>query len=215
MHVPVSLLLCAIALLPLRQVAEPAATPATSVPAQDPGPVYRNEALRLSYQYPAGYVDASALVGPALQASMSGEGQASAQCVTSPFSRMAAPPHPMALVLLLRADAGCLKKRFDEHSLNEFAAGEAKGIAASGARASFGQPAGFKVGSHPASSVRGDFTLPTGQVLQAEVVCVLDKPDVVCWQFLAADAASLAVLATFPVTFDGGTPAALTTPAAH
>ncbi len=166
---------------------------------------YRNEVLHLSYSVPSNYTDASALVGPAFQASVgqnASVGTAS-NCVTLPFSRMASEKAQISFVLLVRADATCLKKKFTAQSVTDLAQGEAQGIAASGAKSQFGQPVPFELAKRPASLMQGSFTLPTGQLMQSLVVCVLDQPDIACWQFLSNTTAGLATMREFPVTFDG------------
>lgn len=172
---------------------------------------YHNDTLRLSYSYPANYADASSMVGPAFEASMSNDPAAvtAARCISLPFSRMSADGGQMAMVVLVRADSGCLKKKFNAGSLGEFTQGEARGLAASGAKTSFGQPVSFEVGTRPAELIRGSFTLPTGQTMDAMVVCVLDQPDVVCWQFLSSSADALKTMSAFPVSFEGGPSAPL------
>lgn len=166
---------------------------------------YRNDTLHLSYSYPKEYVDASSFVGPAFEATMGGNATAAAaaRCITLPFSRMGSAQDQMSIVLILHADAACLKKKFTAGSVTDLAQGEAKGIAASGAKTSFGQPVNFELASRPASLVQGSFVLPTGQAMQAMVVCVLDQPDIACWQFLSNKPAGISAMSTFPVTFDG------------
>ena len=196
----------------LSAAAQTGAAPATA-PAGDMS-TYRDDALRLSYSYPKNYVDASALVGPAFQATV-GQNTAAAplvRCISLPFSRMGTAKDQMSLVLLLHADAGCLKKKFTASSVTELAQGEAQGIAASGAKTSFAPPINFEIARRPASLVQGSFTLPTGQSMQAKVVCVLDQPDIACWQFLSNNATGIGTMSTFPVTFDGSPATALTPP---
>lgn len=165
---------------------------------------YRNDDLHLSYSYPSSYADASAVVGPAFQASLSGDptSASAARCITLPFSRMETGTGQVGILLLIRADAGCLKKKFTAKSLAEFTQGEAQGLAAAGAKTTFGQPQSFEIASHPAALLQGTFTLPAGQPMQALVVCVLDQPDIVCWQFLATSADHIRTMSAFPVTFD-------------
>lgn len=168
--------------------------------------VYRNDALHLSYTYPATFTDAAAVVGPALQASLSDDPTSAdaARCVTLPFSRMqtGTTPGQISIVILVHADAACLKKKFNAKSLAEFTEGEAQGLTAAGAKTTFGQPIAYQVATRPAALLRGTFTLPAGQPMHAVVSCVLDQPDVVCWQFLASSAESLHSMIAFPVTFD-------------
>lgn len=196
----------------LSATAQTGTTPPTA--AADDMSSYRDEALRLSYSYPKNFVDATAIVGPAFQATV-GQNPAAAplvKCISLPFSRMGAGKDQMSLVLLLHADAGCLKKKFNANSVAELAQGEAKGIAASGAKTNFDQPVNFEVASRPASVVRGSFVLPTGQTMQATVVCVLDQPDIACWQFLSNNPAGITTMSAFPVTFDGSPAASLVPP---
>ena len=187
-------------------------------PPTEPGmTAVRNDALRLSYRVPANFVDATALVGPALQASLSGsalEGDA-ARCISLPLARMAAggAQGGLAMVLLVRADGVCFKKRFDAKSVAELTEGEVKGVTASGAKAQFGEVRSFTVAGRPASALDGSFALPTGQRMQARVVCVLDQPDIACWQFLAGSTAEVSTLSGFPVSFDGSASTPLTPPA--
>ncbi len=174
---------------------------------------YRNEALHLNYSYPASYTDASAVVGPAFQASLSqapGEaaakkGKDATRCVTLPFSVMNS-SNGLAIVLLVRADAGCLKKTFTAAELPAFTQGEVQGLTASGARTQFGEPVAFTTEGHAAELLRGTFQLPAGESLQAMVACVLLKPDVVCWQFLASTESNLRAMGAFPVSLDGAAP---------
>ena len=206
---PALLLLASVLPATAQTATAPATTPAAGMS------TYRDDALRLSYNYPKDYVDASSMVGPAFQATV-GQNAATAplvRCVSLPFSRMGSANDQMSLLLLLHADAGCLKRKFTANSVAELAEGEAKGIAASGAKkTSFGQPVNFEIASRPASRVQGSFTLPTGQAMQAMVVCVLDQPDIACWQFLSNTTAGIANMSRFPVTFDGS-PAAPLVPA--
>ena len=172
---------------------------------------YRSDVLHLSYRYPANYTDASEMVGPAFQASMSHEdtgGKDASRCLTLPFSAMDA-SGGLAVVILVRADAGCLKKNFTAAQLPEFAQGEVQGLSASGARTQFGQPVAFSTAGHPAELLRGTFELPTGQMLHAMVACVLLKPDVACWQFLGSSEERLNTMGAFPVSFDGAAAAPL------
>ena len=173
---------------------------------------YHNDTLHLSYSYPAAYTDASSMVGPAFEASLSHGslgGKDSTRCVTLPFSAMDANAGGLAVVLLVRADAGCLKKNFTPGQLPEFTQGEVQGLVASGARTQFDQPVAFTTGDHAAELLRGTFELPTGQALHAMVVCILLKPDVACWQFLGSSDERLNAMSTFPVSVDGKPPMAL------
>ena len=166
---------------------------------------FRDDTLHLTYSYPSNYADASAMVGPAFQASMNTDPAAAGQarCISLPFSRAQPAKGQIGILLLVRADAACLKKKFNAHSVEELAAGEAQGLAAAGAKTSFGQPIAFEIAGRPASSLEGSFVLPTGVSLQARVVCVLDRPDIACWQFLASTPEMLRTMGHFPVTFDG------------
>lgn len=172
---------------------------------------YHNDALRLDYAYPKTYIDATAIVAPAFEASINGNAAvaSTAKCITLPFSRMAADGGQANIIILLRAEAACLKKKFNAQSVAELAAGEAQGIAASGAKTNFGKAVNFEIDHHPASRLQGSFTLPTGQTMQSMVVCALDEPDIVCWQFLSSTTAGLATMSGFPVTFAGGQPTSL------
>ncbi len=185
----------------------PRQVPAAASPAAADGlSSYRNDVLHLSYRYPSSYTDASAIVGPAFQASLSNDPTATAlasKCITLPFSRSNLGNGQVAFVLLIRADAGCLKKKFDAASLPEFTQGEATGLTSSGAKTDFGKPVSFQTGGHPATMLKGSFVLPTGQALNAMIVCVLTQPDVACWQFLSGAPETLSTMAAFPVTFDG------------
>ncbi len=178
--------------------------------------VFHSDVLHLTYQYPADFVEAGPLVGAAFQASLSSNAATAGdagKCINLPFSRMRTGEGAFALVLLVRVDAGCLKKTFTADSLAELTRGEAQGLAAAGAKTNMGEPVRFEVGGHPASTAEGTFTLPTGQALYGRIVCVLDKPDVACWQFLSKTAAALEEMRKFPVAFDGGAPAPLVPPA--
>ena len=172
---------------------------------------YRNEGLHVSYSYPATYTDASAMAGPALEASMNHDehgGKDLTRCVTLPFSAMSS-ANGLAVVLLVRADAGCLKKSFTVAQLPEFTRGEVQGLSASGAKTQFGEPVAFTAGGHPAEFLQGTFSLPTGGALNAMVACVLLKPDVACWQFIASSPENLRTMGAFPVSLDGGAAAPL------
>lgn len=170
---------------------------------------YHNDTLHLSYAYPSDYIDATQMVGPAFQASMGGADEAAVRCISLPFSRMQAGTGNIGMLMLVRADAGCLKKKFTDKSVSEIAQGEAQGLAASGAKTNFGKPVTFQVANRPAAMLQGSFTLPTGQGMQAMVVCVLDEPDMACWQFLSNSTQGLSKMASFPVTFDGASPTPL------
>ena len=166
---------------------------------------YRNEALHLSYTYPSSYTDASSLVGTALQTGLSQEGNSKdlSRCLTVPFSAMEAGGGGLAVVLLGRADAACMKKNFKAADLPDFTQNEVQGLVASGARTQFGQPLAFTADGRAAELLRGTFELPTGQALHAMVVCILLKPDVACWQFLGSTAEKVSAMAAFPVSVDG------------
>ncbi len=188
------------------------ATPQTQTvvpqaPATNPGSTstFRSDALHLSYAYPTGFKDATTMAAIAFQVSLSGDPTygSQAKCISLPFARMSPSTQDFGMVILIRADAGCLKKKFNAGSVEEFAKGEAQGLAFVGAKTSFGPPVAFELAARPATLEEGSFTLPTGQNLQAMVVCVLDQPDIACWQFLAASADRLHSLAALPVTFDG------------
>lgn len=176
---------------------------------------YHNDVLRLSYSYPSNYLDATSMVAPAFEASVSQDPAAAtaAKCISLPFSRMAPANAGMGILMLIRADSSCLKKKFTASSVAELAQGEAQGLSAAGAKTNFGKPVTFQVASRPAALLQGSFTLPTGQSMQAMVVCVLDQPDIACWQFLSNTAPALSNMSTFPVTFDGS-PATPLVPAA-
>lgn len=176
---------------------------------------FHDDTLHLSYTYPSSFVDASAMVTPALEASVGHDPNAAAEarCISLPFSRMASERDKVSMVILLRADASCLKRKFDAKSVTDLTKGEAQGLSAIGAKPSFGPPVSFQVANRPAAVLQGSFTLPTGQAMQAMVVCVLDQPDIACWQFLANNAASLSTMSSLPVTFDGS-PATPLVPAA-
>lgn len=189
----------------------------TPAPESAPGMVaLHNQALRLTYSVPSNYVDAAALVGPALQASLGGGtvDADAARCLSLPVARMAPPQgqQGISMVLLVRADGGCFKKRFDAKSVAELTEGEARGVTASGAKAHFGEVRSFTLAGRAASILGGSFALPTGQTLQTRVLCILDQPDIACWQFLASEAAALDTMSHFPVTFEGGEATPLTPP---
>lgn len=173
----------------------PAAAPASGMT------TYRNDALRLSYSYPSRFVDASALVGTAMQVGLPNTPEA--KCFTVPFARMGIGKQQAGVMLLARAEAACMKKKFTAQSVIDFTKDEAKGLTAAGAKPSFSDPRQVQVAGRPASMMKGSFALPNGQLMQTMVVCVLDEPDVACWQFLSNSPAELATMANFPVTFDG------------
>ena len=187
--------------------------PSTAVPTDAPPTTttYRDDVLHLTYTYPAAYVDASAMVTPAFQASMSGDPAQSAQaaCLSLPLSRMNAGNNGMGMLILVHANAACLKKKFNAKSVIEATQDEARGLAASGAKVNFGQPIPYDVATHPAALLLGSFTLPTGQNMQAMIACVLDQPDIACWQFLATTTDRLRTMSAFPVTFDATPPTPL------
>ena len=175
---------------------------------------YRSDVLRLAYSYPSIYNDASATVGPAFEASMShvdGSAADATRCVTLPFSAMNT-DHGLAVLLLLRSDAGCAKKKYTASELPVFTEGEVQGLSASGGHPQFNAPVSFTTGGHPAQVLQGSFTLPTGQAMRAMVTCVLLQPDIACFQFLGSSDDNLRTMAAFPVSFDGG-PAAPLLPA--
>lgn len=201
------------------QAAAPGTTaklPDAPASSSSPMQTYRSDVLHLSYSYPAGYTDASAVVGAAFQASL-GEmplgGKDATHCITLPFSVMSTAGGQLSIVLLVRADAGCLKRTFTAEQLPEFTQGEVQGLSASGAKPQFGEPVSFTVAGHPAQQLKGSFALPTGESMHAMVTCVLLKPDVACWQFLGNNDESLRTMSTFPVHFDGGSSASFTAPA--
>lgn len=177
---------------------------------------YHNDTLHLSYSYPSRYIDASPLVKPAFEASLNQNAATAptAKCISLPFSRMGSGKDQMGILLIVRADAACLKKKFTAASVTELAEGEAQGIAASGAKVDFGEPVNFQLADRPASMLQGGFTLPTGQTMQARVICVLAQPDIACWQFLSGNTAGIKAMSSFPVTFEGSPAVPLTPPAA-
>lgn len=179
---------------------------------------YSNDTLHLRYSYPASFTDASAVVSAAFKASV-GEspigGKDDAHCITLPFSVMSTAGGQLSILLLVRADAGCLKRNFTPEQLPEFTQGEVRGLSASGAKPQFGEPVRFVVGGHAAEQLQGSFALPTGDSMHAMVTCVLLKPDVVCWQLLGNNEESLRNMRDFPVSFDNGAPVTLVPPAAE
>ncbi len=187
------------------------AAPSPSTAAQTKS--YTDQKLHLRYDYPGSYNDASAMVGPAFEASVSHAAQGSKdemRCVSLPFSAMDNTGGGLSLVLLVRVDAGCLKKTFTPELLPDFTRGEVQGLAASGAHTQFGEPVPFTTaGGHAADLIRGTFELPTGQSLHAMVACVLVKPDVACWQFLGSSEDKVRAMSVFPVSLDGGAAAPL------
>ena len=179
--------------------------------------VYSNDTLHLRYSYPASFTDASAVVSAAFRASVDenvGGGKDAARCLTLPFSVIDTAGGQLSILLLVRADAACLKRTFTPEQLPEFTAGEVRGLSASGAKPQFGEHVNFAVGGHAAEQMEGTFALPTGDSMHAMVTCVLLKPDVVCWQFLANNEAGLRTMSGFPVTFGYGAPATLVAPPA-
>ena len=124
------------------------------------------------------------------------------RCITLPFSAINT-ENGLAIVLLVRADAGCAKKNFTVSELPVFTQGEVQGLQASGGHPQFSEPVSFTTGGHPAQMLRGSFTLPTGQALRAMVTCVLLKPDIACFQFLGSSDENLRTMAAFPVSFEG------------
>lgn len=180
-----------------------AAAPSTASGAMT---TYHSDVLHLSYSYPSKYNDASAVVGPAFEASMNhAEGSAAdaTRCITLPFSAMNI-ENGLSIVLLLRSDAGCAKKTYTASDLPVFTQGEVQGLSASGGHPQFGEPVSLAVSGHPAQMLRGSFTLPTGQSMRAMVTCVLLKPDIACFQFLGSSDENLHTMAAFPVSLDGG-----------
>ncbi len=197
--------------------AQGTAPPQSSAPAPATK-TYHDDALHLSYIYPAGFSDASAIVGAAFKASLSESpvgGKDTARCVTLPFSAMSTAGGQLAIVLLVRADSACLKRTFTADQLPEFTQGEVKGLSASGAKPQFGEPVRFESSGHAVEQMQGTFALPTGDSMHAMVTCVLLKPDVACWQLLGNSAESLRTMSAFPVTLDGGTTLSLTAPGAR
>lgn len=191
--------------------AQSSAPPSAATGAAEAGS-YHDNSLHLSYSVPGSYVDASAIVGPAFQASLGRQSApAATKCISIPFSRMAADGETN-IIMLLHADANCLKRKFDAAAVAELTQGEAQGVAASGAKTNFGKVTSFDLDHHSASALQGSFTLPTGQTLYSRVVCVLDQPDVACWQFLSGTPEGLAAMSVFPITFDGSTPHPLQVP---
>ncbi len=187
--------------------------PATDAPS--PLKTYSNDTLHLRYSYPASFTDAGVLVSAAFKASVEetpSVGKDAAHCITLPFSVMNTAGGQLSIVLLVRADAACLKRTFTPAQLHEFTQGEVQGLSASGAKPQFSEPVNFTVSGHAAEQMYGSFALPTGDSMRAMVTCVLVKPDVACWQFLGKDEESLRRMSAFPVTFDNGAPATLTPP---
>lgn len=182
--------------------------------AQAASKIYSNDALHLRYSYPPSFTDASAVVSAAFKASVDESpigGKDDAHCITLPFSVMST-AGGLAILLLVRADAACLKRTFTPEQLPEFTQGEVRGLSASGAKPQFGEPVQFTVAGHAAEQLQGSFALPTGDSMHAMVTCVLLKPDVACWQFLGNNEESLRSMSAFPVSFDGGTPVTLVPP---
>lgn len=172
---------------------------------------YRNETLHVGYSYPTSYTDASGIVGTALQMGLSREdaaGKDASRCVTVPFSVMAS-SGGLAVIILGRADAGCMKRTFTAAQLPEYTKSEVGELSLFGARPEFGQPVAFTVQGHAAELLRGAFSLPTGQRLHTLVACVLLKPDVACWQFLSTSEDKLLTMSAFPVSLEGAPPTPL------
>ena len=172
---------------------------------------YHSDVLHLSYSYPSIYKDASATVAPAFEASMNHAETGvpdALRCITLPFSAINT-DNGLAILLLVRADAGCAKKTFTASELPVFTQGEVQGLQASGGHPQFSEPVSFTTSGRPAQMLQGSFTLPTGQAMRAMVTCVLLKPDIACFQFLGSSDENLRTMAAFPVSFDGGPAAAL------
>ena len=169
---------------------------------------YHSDALHLTYSYPGTFTDASAVVGPAIQASMGqmGDPKDEAHCMTIPFSVMGPGAGGLAVVALARADAGCLHRTLTPADLAQFSRGQVQGLTASGARTQFGSPVSYNVAGHPALLTQGTFQLPTGQILQSMFACVFLKPDIACWQFLASARPLIDTMRAFPVALDGAPP---------
>jgi hypothetical protein len=206
-----ALALSALSLSGSAQTPPPASSGAAATPAAGMS-TYHNDALHLSYIYPATYKDASSTVAPAFEATIGQNnvgGKDALRCVTLPFSAMNSAAGQFSLVLLVRADGGCMKKSFTAAQLPEFTRGEVQGLTASGAHTQFGEAVSFTTQGHPAQMIRGTFELPTGQQLHAMVVCVLLKPDAACWQFLASSEQGLTTMGAFPVSLDGAPPSPL------
>lgn len=214
MHVSLPAVVLSAAALSL--TAQTAAAPAVGAKPTEAAPTtpgamsaYHSDALHLTYSYPAVYKDASATVGPALEASIGQQNMGTkdaVRCVTVPFSAMDHTSGQFSLMLLVRADGGCMKKKFTAEQLPEFTKGEVQGLTASGAHTQFEQPVAFTTQGRPAELLEGTFELPTGQALHALAVCMLLKPDVACWQFLASSEQSLRAMTAFPVALEGGQP---------
>lgn len=173
---------------------------------------YHSDTLHLTYNYPSSYKDASSTVGPALEASMTGQDTGAKdvlRCVTLPFSAMDSSGGQFAMVLLVRADAACMKRNLTPAQLPEFTRGEVQGLTASGAHTQFGEPVSFTLQGHAAQLLQGTFELPTSQPMHALVVCTLLKPDIACWQFLSNSEQNLRTMTSFPVTLEGGQPSPL------
>lgn len=170
--------------------------------------LYQNPELHLTYSYPSTFTDASATIGPAMQATLNGTPGASAdlaRCVTLPFA-VSNNKAGLHLVLLVRIDASCSKKPLKASELAQLTEGEVRGLSASGARTQFSDPISFTTAGHAAEMIRGTFTLPTGQPLHTLVACVLLKPDAACWQFLASTDQALNEMSSYPASLDGGAP---------
>lgn len=195
---------------------EPDRASKSSLPAaQTALKTYSNDTLHLHYSYPAAFTDASAVVAAAFKASMDespGVGKDKAHCITLPFSVMSTAGGQLSILLLVRADAACLKRSFTPDQLPEFTQGEVRGLSASGAKPRFGEPVNFAIAGHAAEQLQGTFALPTGDSMHAMVTCVLLKPDVVCWQFLGNNEESLRAMSAFPISFENGPPVTLIPP---
>ena len=169
---------------------------------------YQDANLHLSYSYPTVFSDASAMIGPAMQASLNQAPGASpdvVRCISMPFSAMNSSAG-IQIVLLVRIDAGCMKKTLKPGDLVQLTQGEVQGLSSSGAHTQFSEPISFTTDGRAAEMIRGTFTLPTGQPLHSFVACVLLKPDAACWQFLSKTEEALNQMALYPVSLDGGAP---------
>src|SRR5579875_1670682 len=102
---------------------------ASSAPSADTAgalTTYHSDPLKLTYSYPTQFKDATDMVGPAFQASMGQNAGANddMRCISLPFSAMDNGGGTMSLVILVRADAGCMKKTFSATQLSQFTKGE-------------------------------------------------------------------------------------------
>ena len=178
---------------------------------------FHDQALGLSYSYPAAYHDASGMVRAAFEASLNSEvtkdGKGAAHCLTLPFSAVSGDKGQPALIALITDSETCQGRKFTEADLPSIAENEVNGLTASGARPQFHQPAKFVLANHPAEMVRGTVALPTGQNMQMMAVCVLLEKDVACWQFITGSEAALRSLGSLPLSFHGAEPAPLVPPA--